>query len=67
MINLYLEKELTIIEIGYVRKLVQEMIDNLENLLVKSINNSLRIAQKKLFGCDKEDMTLNRLDGILKQ
>ena len=67
MIDLYLEAGLTMIEIGYVAKLVREMLDNSENLLVESVNNSLRLAEKKLFNCDKESLTLNRLDEILKQ
>jgi len=66
MLDLYLEKDVTMIEAGYIRKLIDEMINNVENLLVESVNNSLRIAEKKLFGCDKQDMSFNVLDDILK-
>ena len=67
ILDSYLEKEVTIIEAGYIVKLVREMIDNTNNLLVSSVNESLRIAEKKLFGMDKQDMTFSKLDEILKQ
>lgn len=66
LLGRYLEANLTIIEIGYVRKLVQEMIDNTENLLVSSVNSTLKVAETRLWGIDKEDLTLQKIDQVIE-
>lgn len=66
MLKAYLEQDVTIIEYGYIKKLVVELIENLDGLLSGSVNESLRIAEKKLWGVDKEEISFSAIDRVLK-
>lgn len=66
LLDLYLEKDVTLIEHGYTKKLVLEMIENLDGLLSGSMTQSIRQAERKLWGCEKEDISFKKIDEVLK-
>lgn len=65
LLDLYLKNDVTIIEHGYVKKLVLEMVNNFDSLLSMSVNQSIKDAEKKLWGVDKEDITFSKIDEVL--
>lgn len=62
----FLDENLKISDVTYVFKLVNEMTKNIETLLISSINNSMRIAEKALWGVDRDDKTFSLVDNVLK-
>lgn len=65
LLDLYLQNNITIIEHGYVKKLVLEMVNNFDSLLSMSVNSSFDQANKKLWGVDKEYITFSKIDEVL--
>jgi len=66
LLDLYLEQDITLIEHGYIKKLVLEMVENLDGLLSGSMTQSIQQAESKLWGCDKEYISFKKVDEVLK-
>lgn len=67
ILGLYLESDLKLIDITYINKLILEMVGKVDALIVHSINDSLRIGEKAVWGVNKDEMTLGKLDEVLKK
>lgn len=65
LLERFLEADLSMDEVMYIKKLVLEMIDNVDMLLISSVNNTLKIAETRFWGCSKDELTLKKLDQVI--
>lgn len=63
----FLEVNLKLSDVSYVQKLITEMISNVDTLLLSSINNSIRIGEKAVWGIERDQRTFTLLDNVLKE
>lgn len=63
----FLEVDLKLSDVVYIQKLIKEMVSNVDNLLIGSINNSMRIGEKAVWGVERDDRTFSLLDKVLKE
>lgn len=67
IMELCLQKELTLSEIGYMMSIVKMFFDFTEQMVSKSITLNQGIAEKKVWGKEPRELTLKDLDDILKK
>ena len=66
ILNLYLENDLTSLEIDYIQQLALQAIDMPMNLVKASVISSYDRATEKVWGKAFEDVTFKDLDKILQ-
>lgn len=60
-----LEKNLTLVEVGYTMRILQSVFDSINNLMVKSTQVNFENAQQKLFKMERSDITMRRIHEVL--
>ena len=64
---LYLEKDILLSDIGYIKKLLLQPFDIVDFILNENFNKLLSDAQDKMWGKDREEATVGDLHKILEE
>lgn len=65
IIQLMLDRGVTMSEVGYIMKIVLSYFDNVNNLVVQSLQHSFDLAQQKLFKSSARDVSLVKIHEVL--
>ena len=67
LIDMYLEHDILIADASYINKIVLQIVEETNNLLATSLAKSVERAEMHLWGDRLTDVSMGRLDTIIKQ
>lgn len=67
ILKILLDNDVKLLDVNYIFRVALQPVDILKDIVVESLNHSLKNAQNKFWGKDSDDVTMSELDTVLKK
>lgn len=67
ILEMYLEKNIRVHESGYIHRLVLQSFQTVQDIIINSLNESLKKAEKEMWGKEASEITIKEIDEKIKK